>query len=69
MLIGLPVELAADLAVPIGMALHELTTNAIQYGALSVPAGSVQSGRTWLSESCRQKASSGMERVRWSTRE
>ena len=42
MLIGLPVELAADLAVPIGMARHELTTNAIQYGAFSVPAGSVQ---------------------------
>lgn len=42
MLIGPLVELAADLAVPIGMALHELTTNAIQYGALSVPVGSVQ---------------------------
>jgi hypothetical protein len=29
MLIGPPVELSADLAVPVGMALHELTTNAI----------------------------------------
>ncbi|PVE22166.1 histidine kinase [Microvirga sp. KLBC 81] len=42
MLIGPPVELAADLAVPVGMALHELTTNAVRYGALSVPTGYVQ---------------------------
>lgn len=42
MLIGPPVELAADLAVPVGMALHELTTNAVRHGALSVPAGNVQ---------------------------
>jgi len=42
MLIGPPIELAADLAVPVGMALHELTTNAVQHGALSVPAGQVQ---------------------------
>jgi two-component sensor histidine kinase len=41
-LIGPPVELSADLAVLIGMALHELTTNAIRYGALSVPAGYVR---------------------------
>lgn len=42
MLIGPPLELAAELAVPFGMALHELTTNAVRYGALSVPAGYVQ---------------------------
>ena len=42
MLLGPPVELAADLAVPVGMALHELTTNAVRYGALSVPTGYVQ---------------------------
>jgi two-component sensor histidine kinase len=42
MLIGPPVELSADLAVPVGMALHELTTNAVRYGALSVPAGYVR---------------------------
>jgi two-component sensor histidine kinase len=41
-LLGPPVELAADLAVPVGMALHELTTNAVRYGALSVPAGYVE---------------------------
>ena len=42
MLIGPPVELSADLAVPVGMALHELTANAVRYGALSIPAGYVQ---------------------------
>jgi two-component sensor histidine kinase len=42
MLIGPHVELSADLAVPVGMALHELTTNAVRYGALSVPAGYVR---------------------------
>jgi two-component sensor histidine kinase len=42
MLVGPPVELSADLAVPVGMALHELTTNAVRYGALSVPTGYVR---------------------------
>jgi two-component sensor histidine kinase len=42
MLIGPLVELSADLAVPLGMALHELTSNAIRYGALSVPTGYVR---------------------------
>jgi len=42
MLIGPLVELSADLAVPVGMALHELTTNAVRYGALSVPTGYVR---------------------------
>jgi two-component sensor histidine kinase/CheY-like chemotaxis protein len=40
-LTGPPVELSADLAVPTGMALHELTTNAAKHGALSVPGGRV----------------------------
>jgi two-component sensor histidine kinase len=42
MLIGPSVELSADLAVPVGMALHELTTDAGRYGALSVPEGHVE---------------------------
>lgn len=42
MLIGPQIELSADLAVPIGMALHELTTNAVRHGALSVPDGYVE---------------------------
>jgi two-component sensor histidine kinase len=39
---GPMVELSADLAVPTGMAIHELTTNAAKYGALSVPQGQVE---------------------------
>jgi two-component sensor histidine kinase len=39
---GPPLELSADLAVPTGMAIHELTTNAVKHGALSVPEGSVE---------------------------
>jgi two-component sensor histidine kinase len=38
---GPPVELSADLAVPAGMAFHELTTNAAKHGALSVPQGRI----------------------------
>lgn len=42
MLIGPPVVLSADLAVPVGMALHELTANAVRYGALSLPGGYIR---------------------------
>jgi len=38
---GPSVELASELAVPTGMAIHELTTNAVKHGALSVPEGGV----------------------------
>lgn len=38
---GPPVDLASEVAVPIGMAIHELTTNAAKYGALSTPDGRV----------------------------
>jgi two-component sensor histidine kinase len=38
---GPDVDLSADLAVPLSMALHELTANAAQYGALSVRNGCV----------------------------
>jgi PAS domain S-box-containing protein len=38
---GPEVNLAADLAVPLSIALHELTANAAQYGALSVRKGCV----------------------------
>ena len=38
---GPDIDLAADLAVPLSMALHELTANAARYGALSVRKGCV----------------------------
>jgi two-component sensor histidine kinase len=41
-LAGPEIELSADLAVPVGMAVHELTTNAAKYGALAVPEGRVE---------------------------
>jgi PAS domain S-box-containing protein len=40
-LTGPAVQLPSALAVPLGMAIHELTTNAAKYGALSVLGGSV----------------------------
>lgn len=39
---GPHVLLVSELAVPVGMALHELTTNALRHGALGDPAGRVE---------------------------
>lgn len=39
---GPRVDLIGDLAVPTGMAIHELTTNAAKHGALSVPEGRIR---------------------------
>jgi two-component sensor histidine kinase len=44
-LTGPALDLSADLAVPLGMALHELAANAAKFGALSVPQGCVD--LTW----------------------
>jgi two-component sensor histidine kinase/putative methionine-R-sulfoxide reductase with GAF domain len=38
---GPDVKLPSEIAVPIGMAIHELTTNAAKYGALSMRSGKV----------------------------
>ncbi len=45
---GPRIVLPSELAVPIGMALHELTTNALRHGALADPNGRVQV--TWWVE-------------------
>ncbi len=47
-LAGPSVRLAPPSALAIGMAIHELATNALQYGALSVPEGRVEI--TWQVE-------------------
>ncbi|GJD57987.1 Blue-light-activated histidine kinase 1 [Methylobacterium dankookense] len=39
---GPRVMLASDLAVPVGMALHELATNAVRHGALADPDGRLE---------------------------
>lgn len=41
---GPAAELRASRVLPVGMMIHELTTNAIKYGALSVPDGAVLIG-------------------------
>jgi PAS domain S-box-containing protein len=38
---GPAVDLPSATAIPLGMAIHELTTNAVKYGALSAPGASV----------------------------
>ncbi|MEA1834905.1 HWE histidine kinase domain-containing protein [Methylobacterium durans] len=45
---GPKVELPSELAVPVGMALHELTTNALRHGSLADPDGRLQV--TWWIE-------------------
>ena len=40
--------LPSELAVPVGMALHELTTNALRHGSLADPDGRLQV--TWWVE-------------------
>lgn len=38
---GPPIDLLSQTAISLGMAVHELATNAVKHGALSVPAGNV----------------------------
>jgi two-component sensor histidine kinase len=39
---GSPIALPSQIAVPLGMAVHELTTNAVQHGALASETGHVE---------------------------
>ena len=50
---GPPVELPSELAVPIGMAVHELTTNAAKHGSLAEFGGRVEVRWTVINESRR----------------
>jgi two-component sensor histidine kinase len=61
---GSPVELSSDLAVPIGLAIPELTTNAAKYGALSRLGGSLEV--TW---SLSIEASGSKLRSKWLERD
>lgn len=54
---GPSVSLAPTAAQPFSMAIHELATNAIKYGALSVPEGRVRVGWSWTPK--------GQLAVRW----
>jgi PAS domain S-box-containing protein len=51
---GPPVLLAASLAMTVSLAFHELATNAVKYGALSVPAGRVDV--SWTTSQTRKGA-------------
>jgi len=49
---GPVVDLPSVTAIPLGMAIHELTTNAVRYGALSVLGGSVTVSWALMEEQC-----------------
>jgi two-component sensor histidine kinase len=50
-LTGPDIVVTAEAAQAIGLAIHELATNAIKYGALSVPAGKVKISWSFDSDS------------------
>jgi two-component sensor histidine kinase len=52
---GPAVEISARHAVPIGIALHELTTNSAKYGALSTLGGRVDADWRILAETGEQR--------------
>lgn len=53
---GQDVQLTSAMALALGLVFHELATNAIKYGALSVPSGSVEIA--W-------EIDTGQHRLRW----
>lgn len=52
---GPPVDLPSALALSLGLVIHELTTNAAKYGALSTPSGRIEV--TWELEDGRSRPS------------
>jgi len=48
---GDPVALRAKMAVPLGLVLHELVTNAVKYGAWAQPGGALRV--TWRRDGAR----------------
>lgn len=52
---GPRVVLPSEIAVPVGMALHELTTNALRHGALADPDGRLQV-TWWVEEAAEGRA-------------
>lgn len=50
--VGVDLLLPSELAVPLGMAMHELATNALKYGALSKSAGRIRVECAWKDEIC-----------------
>lgn len=63
---GPAVELTPNATVSLGMAVHELVTNAVKYGALSVPGGSVAVAWSVASE---QRRGGAVRRLRLTWRE
>jgi len=53
---GKDVQLTSPVALALGLVFHELATNAVKYGALSVPSGRIEIG--W-------KIDDGEHRLRW----
>ncbi|MGP9814042.1 HWE histidine kinase domain-containing protein [Rhodopseudomonas sp. NSM] len=47
---GLDIAVDAKTAVSLGLVFHELTTNAVKYGALSVPGGKIAVRRTGVAQ-------------------
>ena len=67
---GASVVLTANLVVTVSLAFHELATNAVKYGALSVPAGrvdvswiimSLRKGMNWVSIVWRERGGPAVE--------
>ena len=59
-------DLEAEIATTIGMVIHELTTNAAKYGALSSPDGRIDIG--WAVETAKESDKPAMVSLTWQER-